>query len=134
MFIKVSFLTLLFVSLSYSLCTLNEIVLSSIKWEKKCFSSEYNDSLLFVSGKKYVLQDYVGDVNKEKKHAVLNGILCFSKDRLYARLSKKSECNDCAPTVGYIVYSVVDDSLKRCSIVGDNGDIDYLLKNLKNRK
>ena len=103
------YLILLFAFLSYASCILDKKKYDSIEWMDECSSFKFNGNFLVMSERKLVPQDI--------QSFPVKGIMCFSKDKKYARVSHIIQCKGCFPTEGYSFFALHLDTLKNCTYV-----------------
>lgn len=70
-------------------------------------------------GEKYVLQDHGSLLRK--------GTICYSVDERYARITQPIQCEGCLPTLGFSLFELKSDTLKKCEYVG-TVDLDEIKK------
>ena len=101
---------------SYASCIYDD-AFNSIVWKEKSFPFEISENYLFFSGNKFFLQDYRMSSRK--------GIICFSRDEKYAKITQPIQCKGCFPSLGYFLFEVASDTLKQCDFISKI-DIDSL--------
>jgi hypothetical protein len=119
---KVSFSIFTFVLSSYASCLLDDKLYNSISWKKESFPFEIIENHLIAKGVKFILQDYNTLLKK--------GIISYSVDERYAKITQSIQCEGCFPTLGYSFFEIKSDTLKRCDYIS-NVDLNAIKKKLK---
>lgn len=87
-----------------SICTYNAKALDSIEWKDESLPFEISRNHLIIQEREIILQD---STTLSKK-----GIICFSKDKKYAKVTQAIQRKDIAPTLGYSLFEFKSDTLK----------------------
>ena len=92
-----------------SACTFDTRMFDSIEWMDESLPFEINGNHLIIQKRKFFLQ---GSKTLSKK-----GIISFSKDKKYAKVTQAIQRKGIFPTLGYSLFEFKSDTLKRCNLI-----------------
>lgn len=104
-----------------SVCTFDTKALDSIEWKDESLPFEINGNHLVIQERTLFLQD--------AKTLSKKGIICFSKDKKYAKVTQAIQRKDIAPTLGYSLFEFKSDTLKRCNLTSAM-NLDSIMKKI----
>ena len=92
-----------------SACTFDTRMFDSIEWMDESLPFEINGNHLIIQKRKFFLQ---GSKTLSKK-----GIISFSKDKKYAKVTQAIQRKGIFPTLGYSLFEFKSNTLKRCNLI-----------------